>query len=112
MGKDSVWWIPSKTLFYEYNERDPEDPNNAYIKAAGGGGVGGAVSNAAAQKYEFDDGADSEREPASEDPELASELAVMDPPLSEDESLQTVEEMQEDENFFADANDGYPEDFV
>ena len=115
MGKDSVWWIPSKTLFYEYNERDPEDPNNAYIKAAGGGagGVAGNVAgNAAAQKYEFDDGSDSELEPASEDPELASELAVMDPPLSEDESLQTVEDTQEDDKFFADANDGYPEGFV
>lgn len=95
MGKDSVWWIPSKTLFYEYNERDPEDPNNAYIKAAGGGAAG----NAAAQQYEFEDEKGDEPE--------------MDPPLSEEESMQSADDgEQEGEGFFADANEGYPEDFV
>jgi len=95
MGKDSVWWIPSKTLFYEYNERDSEDPNNAYIKAAGGGAAG----NAAAQQYEFEDEKGDEPE--------------MDPPLSEEESMQSADDgEQEGEGFFADANEGYPKDFV
>ena len=30
-GRDSVWWIPSKTMFYEHNEKDPEEPDRAYI---------------------------------------------------------------------------------
>ena len=37
----------------------------------------------------------------------------MDPPLSEEESMQSVDDgVQEGEGFFADANEGYPEGFV
>ena len=53
---------------------------------------------AAAQQYEFEDNKD--------EPE-------MDPPLSEEESMQsTADDGQEGGSFFADANDGYPEGFV
>ena len=30
-GKDSVWWIPYKTLFYEADEKDPKEPER-YVK--------------------------------------------------------------------------------
>lgn len=30
-GRDSVWWIPSKTLFFEPNEKDPKEPD-IYIR--------------------------------------------------------------------------------
>ena len=110
MGKDSVWWIPSKTLFYEFNEKDPKDPNNDLIRSAGVDVAGDSseYGNAAAQKYEFED--------ESADSESEYEAAVMDPPLSEDEG--TVVTMgadgddSEDNRFFADANEGYPEGFV
>lgn len=98
MGKDTVWWIPSKTLFYEYNESDPKDPNNDIIRSAGGDVAG----NAAAQKYEFDDEGDDAPE--------------MDPPLSEDEVAMGAADGNggdsEGGSFFADANEGYPEGFV
>lgn len=84
VGKDTVWWIPSKTLFYEQSERDPEDPDNPYTRTVNG--------NAAAQQYEFDDNKD--------EPE-------MDPPLSEYEGAQ-----QPEEEFMADSHDEYPEGFV
>ena len=29
-GKDPVWWIPSKTLFYEYSAGDPQEPSYSY----------------------------------------------------------------------------------
>ena len=34
-GRDSVWWIPSKTMFYEHSDRDPiePDPTNNYNQA-------------------------------------------------------------------------------
>lgn len=85
MGKDAVWWIPGKTLFYEYSGRDPQDPEDRYPGTVSG--------DAAAQKYEFEDGADEEPE--------------MDPPLSDDEI-----EQQADEEFMADTHDQFPEGFV
>ena len=30
-GWDSVWWIPSKTMFYEHSDRDPSEPENSNI---------------------------------------------------------------------------------
>lgn len=83
VGKDTVWWIPSKTLFYEPSEKDPEDPDNPYTRTVNG--------DTAAQQYEFEDNKD--------EPE-------MDPPLSEDECAQ-----QPEEEFMADSHDDYPEGF-
>ena len=92
MGKDSVWWIPSKTLFYEFNEKDPKDPNCQLIRTI--------ENDAAAQQYDFED--------KDEEPE-------MDPPLSEDDGAQQVTEddgAQQDNSFMADAHDDYPEGFM
>ncbi len=68
VGKDQVWWIPSKTLFYEYTGNTPEEPVMSYDKVP---------------------------EPDDE--------PVMDPPLSEDEGA------QQEDSFFADAHEEYPE---
>ena len=92
VGKDPIWWIASKTLFFEYNEKDPKDPNIKFVKTANG--------DAAAQQYDFED--------KDEEPE-------MDPPLSEDDGAQQVSEddgAQQDNSFMADAHDDYPEGFM
>ena len=92
VGKDPIWWIASKTLFFEYNEKDPKDPNIKFVKTANG--------DAAAQQYDFVD--------KDEEPE-------MDPPLSEDDGAQQVSEddgAQQDNSFMADAHDDYPEGFM
>ena len=92
VGKDPIWWIASKTLFFEYNEKDPRDPNIKFVKTVNG--------DAAAQQYDFED--------KDEEPE-------MDPPLSEDDGAQQVPEddrAQQDNSFMADAHDDYPEGFM
>ena len=91
VGKDTVWWIPSKTIFYEYSERDPVDPQSPYARTLNG--------DSAAQKYDFE-----------EDKEDAQ---VMDPPLSEDEGALQQEEdsQQQNETFMADEHTDYPEGF-
>lgn len=30
VGKDKIWWIPDKTMFYEYSGSDPVDPDYSY----------------------------------------------------------------------------------
>lgn len=92
VGKDPIWWIASKTLFFEYNEKDPRDPNIKFVKTVNG--------DAAAQQYDFVD--------KDEEPE-------MDPPLSEDDGAQQMPEddgAQQDNSFMADAHDDYPEGFM
>ncbi len=84
MGKDQVWWIPKKTLFFEYNEKDPKDPNYQLIRTI--------ENDAATQQYDFDEDKDDEQ--------------VMDPPLSEDESAGQAEE-----EFMADTHDNLPDGF-
>lgn len=91
VGKDPIWWIASKTLFFEYNEKDPKDPNIKFVKTANG--------DAAAQQYDFVD--------KDEEPE-------MDPPLSEDDGAQQMSEddgVQQDNSFMADAHDDLPDGF-
>ena len=73
-GKDPVWWISSKTLFYEYNGKDtvePIDYKMSYVSAP-------------------EDGDNDED--------------FMDPPMSEDESVQQ-------DSLFENAHDEYPEGF-
>ena len=82
-GKDSVWWIPSKTMFYEYDGKDPVEPGIPHPKTVDG--------DAAAQNYDFE----------------KDEEGEMDPPLSEDEGA-----IQEEENFMAYENNDYPEGFM
>lgn len=84
MGKDPIWWIPQKTLFIEYNEKDPRDPNNQIIRSL--------ENDSAAQQNNNEDRDD---EP------------VMDPPLSEDEGT-----LQNEESFMADSHDDFPEGFM
>ena len=83
-GKDPVWWIASKTMFYESVENDPIEPNSPYGRTVNG--------DAASQQYDFDDDKDDE--------------PVMDPPLSEDEGV------QQEDSFMADEHDDYPPDFM
>lgn len=58
-GKDQVWWLPDKTLFYEYTGKEPAEPDGGY-------------------KMSY--------ESAPEDGN--NDEAFMDPPLSEDEGIQ------------------------
>jgi len=82
IGKDTVWWIPSKTMFYEYTGRDPVEPGSVYKKTVSG--------DTAAQDYDFDK---HEDEPQ--------------PPMTEEDEMQ-----QEEDRFMADLNEGYPEGFL
>ena len=84
IGKAPVWWFPKKTLFFEYNEKDPQDPNNQLIRSI--------ESDAAAQSYDFNDDKDDEQ--------------AMDPPLSEDENAGQAED-----EFMADTHDDLPDGF-
>ena len=83
-GKDPVWWIASKTMFYESVENDPVEPDSHYAGTVNG--------ETAAQQYDFNEDEDDEQ--------------VMDPPLSEDE------ESQQEDAFMADEHDDYPPDFM
>ena len=84
VGKDTVWWIPSKTLFYEYSEKDPIDPYSPNTRTVNG--------SAAAQNYDFED--DNE------------DNQTMDPPLSDEESA-----VQAEDEFMADTYDDLPDGF-
>lgn len=84
VGKDPIWWIASKTLFFEYNEKDPQDPNNQFVRSI--------ESDAAAQSYDFNDDKDDEQ--------------AMDPPPSEDENAGQAED-----EFMADTHDDLPDGF-
>lgn len=83
-GKDRVWWIPSKTLFYEYSVQELNEPDSPFARTIG--------SDAAAQQYDFDEETDDEPD--------------NDPPLSEDESA------QQDESFMNEPHEDFPDGFV
>ena len=36
-GKDPVWWLPSKTLFYEYTGKEPVETSETYTMSYEGG---------------------------------------------------------------------------
>ena len=86
-GKDPVWWIPSKTLFYEPGEKDPLEPGSTFTK----------TKDEASQNYDF--------EKTDDEPEA---------PLTEEDEIQQVQETEpeSDENFLADAHYDYPEGFM
>ena len=65
-GKDSIWWIPNKTLFYEPGEKDPVEPDSPYARKVD--------AETASQNYNFDE---------DDEPEA---------PLSEEEQLQQAHE--------------------
>ena len=88
-GKDSVWWIPSKTLFYEASAKDPIEPGSPYTRTVSG--------DAASQNYDFAE---------KDEPEA---------PLSEDEQMQQAQEAfmaDEPEPDTPDIHDDYPAGFV
>ena len=86
-GKDPVWWIPSKTLFYEPGEKDPLEPGSPFAKN----------KDEASQNYDFE--------------EEAEESEV---PLTEEDEMQQAQEAEPDpdESFLADAHYDYPEGFM
>ena len=85
-GRDSVWWIPSKTMFYENDERNPqEDTSSAYTRTVDG--------DAAAQNYNFDN-------------VTTDEAPIPEPPMPDNDDIPP-----EGDDFFAQANDSFPDGF-
>jgi replicative DNA helicase len=89
-GRDSVWWIPSKTMFYEYNERDPEDDGgSAYTRTVDG--------DTASQNYNFDS-------------VTTDEAPIPEPPMPDNDDI-PPERTDGGDDFFAQANDSFPDGF-
>ena len=85
-GRDSVFWIPKKTMFKEYNEKDPdEDSGSPYTRTVDG--------DAASQNYNF--------ESVTED-----EGPIPEPPMPGNEDIPP-----ENDDFFAQANESFPDGF-
>ncbi len=86
-GKDPVWWIPSKTLFYEPGEKDPLEPGSPFAKN----------KDEASQNYDFEE-----------------EVEESEVPLTEEDEMQQAQEAEPepDESFLADAHYDYPEGFM
>ena len=85
-GRDSVWWIPRKTMFIEHSERDPEDDGgSAYTRTVDG--------DAASQNYNFES-------------VTADEAPIPEPPMPDNNDIPP-----EGDDFFAQANDSFPDGF-
>jgi len=87
-GKDSVWWIPSKTMFFEYDKKDPEEENSPYTRTVD--------SASAAQDYNFES-------------VTTDEGPIPEPPMPDDDQIPPEEPAGDD--FFAQANDDFPSGF-
>ena len=103
-GRDSVWWIPSKTLFYEPNGKDPVEPGSEVGVAGGAAGMSGAAGDVSVQPSQSakTTGLDaaSQNDPSEDNDEPEA-------PLSEEEEME-----QAHESFMADAHDDFPEGFM
>ena len=89
-GRDSVWWIPSKTMFYEYNEKDPsEDSGSSYTRTVDG--------DTASQNYNFDS-------------VTTDEAPIPEPPMPDNDDI-PPERTDGGDDFFAQANDSFPDGF-
>lgn len=89
-GRDSVWWIPSKTMFYEYNEKDPsEDSGSSYTRTVDG--------DTASQNYNFDS-------------VTTDEAPIPEPPMPDNDDV-PPERTDGGDDFFAQANDSFPDGF-
>ncbi len=89
-GRDSVWWIPSKTMFYEYNERDPEEEGgSSYTRTVDG--------DTASQNYNFDS-------------VTTDEAPIPEPPMPDNDDI-PPERTDGGDDFFAQANDSFPDGF-
>jgi replicative DNA helicase len=85
-GRDSVWWVPRKTMFIEHNEKDPEDDGgSAYTRTVDG--------DTAAQNYNFDS-------------VTTDEAPIPEPPMPDNADIPP-----EGDDFFAQANDDFPSGF-
>lgn len=85
-GRDSVWWIPRKTMFIEHSERDPEDDGgSAYTRTVDG--------ETASGNYNFDS-------------VTTDEAPIPEPPMPDNNDIPP-----ENDDFFAQANDSFPDGF-
>ena len=85
-GRDSVWWVPRKTMFIEHNEKDPEDDGGStYTRTVDG--------DTASQNYNFDS-------------VTADEAPIPEPYEPGNEDIPP-----ESEDFFAQTNDDFPSGF-
>lgn len=84
-GRDSVWWVPRKTMFIEHNEKDPEDGGSAYTRTVGG--------DTASQSYDFDS-------------VTSDEAPIPEPPMPDNNDVPP-----ENDDFFAQTNDDFPSGF-
>ena len=85
-GRDSVWWVPRKTMFIEHSEKDPEDDSgSAYTRTVDG--------DAAAQNYNFES-------------VTTDEAPIPEPPMPGNDDAPP-----ENDDFFAQANDSFPDGF-
>lgn len=86
-GRDSVWWVPRKTMFIEYNEKDPEDDGgSAYTRTVD--------SDTAASNYNFES-------------VTTDEAPIPEPPMPDNEDIPP----EGNDDFFAQANDDFPSGF-
>jgi len=85
-GRDSVWWVPRKTMFIEHSDKDPEDDSgSAYTRTVDG--------DAAAQNYNFES-------------VTTDEAPIPEPPMPGNDDAPP-----ENDDFFAQANDSFPDGF-
>ena len=85
-GRDSVWWVPRKTMFIEHSDRDPEDDGGSvYTRTVDG--------NTASQNYNFDS-------------VTTDEGPIPEPPMPDNDDVPP-----EGDDFFAQANDDFPSGF-
>lgn len=85
-GRDSVWWVPRKTMFIEYNEKDPEDNSgSAFTRTVDG--------DTASQNYNFDS-------------VTTDEAPIPEPPMPDNADIPP-----EGDDFFAQANNDFPDGF-
>lgn len=85
-GRVSVFWIPRKTLFKEHSENDPEDDSSSpYTRTVDG--------DAASQNYNFES-------------VTSDEGPIPEPPMPDNEDIPP-----EGDDFFAQANEGFPDGF-
>lgn len=85
-GRDSVWWVPRKTMFIEHNDSDPEDDGGSvYTRTVDG--------DTASQNYNFDS-------------VTTDEAPIPEPPMPDNDDIPP-----EGDDFFAQANDDFPSGF-
>ncbi|MBR2821328.1 MAG: replicative DNA helicase [Clostridiales bacterium] len=86
-GRDTVCWIPKKTMFIEWEKDDPKDEGGSpYTRTVDG--------DSAAQNYNFDN-------------VTSDEAPIPEPPMPDNDDIPPVS----NDDFFAQANDDFPSGF-